>query len=163
MISYSQQIKNYIEYSRRPFTSGMVRDDLQISFIKVKRAIAELVKKGYLKVIGREGKYKIYIKNPEYVEEPLTNAYGYNYKTMREVYRLVKRRKITSSRQLNMITGHSRRSMVRYLTAFVSAGYIDFQNGVYTTSKKEVHYCVVGKEFKHGILEEIRRRKDEQD
>lgn len=161
MVSARKQIKNYIDYADKPFTSGMIRDDLQINFILVKRIIATMVQSRYIKAVSKTGKFKIYVKNPEFKEDNIRNKYGYNYQTISEIIKLIKQNNIKSSRQLHNITNHSRGSIRRYLTALLSGGYIAFNDNHFIVTKKRLISDLVGKEYHDGILSECKRRSND--
>jgi len=155
---YSKVVKNYIEYSRKPFTSRNVVEETSIDSIKVKRVLAILLKKGTIKVISRQGKYKIYIKNSEYKEEAITNEFGYNFRMMQKMFNIIRNKKISSSRKLAQDTEYHRRAVDRYLLAFASARIITIKHGHYKILVEDPDFSKIGKKIDASILKKLREK-----
>jgi hypothetical protein len=150
--SYTKPVKNYIQYNNKPFTTKQIADETGFDLLQVKRVIAALLKKEAIKAISKDGKYKIYIKNPDFKEEPVTNDYGYNYRMMKKMYNLIKNKKVSSSRKLEEMTGFHRRAILRYLKAFASMKMITLELGYYKVINFKPDFALVGKKVEDDIL-----------
>ena len=58
-----QELKNYINYSSRPFTSSEIISEFSISFITANKYLKRLVSESFIKKIGNKGKPIVYIAN----------------------------------------------------------------------------------------------------
>ena len=58
-----QELKDYINYSLRPFTSSEIVSEFSISFITANKYLKRLVSESFIKKIGNKGKQIVYITN----------------------------------------------------------------------------------------------------
>ena len=60
-MSHLSEIKEYIYYTCRPFTSKEIVEELGINYDTVKKYIQELIKQSYIRQIGKDKGKNVYI------------------------------------------------------------------------------------------------------
>ena len=95
MSSY-QEIKDYIYYNSKPFTSSKIVVELGICYETVKKYIQALISEGYIKKIGVDKGKNVYIYNRNHGNptQYKVDQKHYTFEDIKETYRrqLKKRR-----------------------------------------------------------------------
>ena len=154
--SITRQIKNYIEYNNKPFTSKIISDSMGFKLSQVSKVISALHNRNAITILGKEGRLNIYQKNPDYVEEPLVNRFGFKYKILKKIYNTISNRRINSISKLRDITGHEKGALLKYVTALASENIVIIESGLYKIINKKPNLHMVGRNMEEGILTKLR-------
>lgn len=155
-ITNYRKVKNFIEYTGKPFTIDVLTGETGLTHMQTRKIVAKLMKIGMIRVLTNEGKKKIYIKNAKFKDNPKTNPQGYNLKMLEKIYKTIKTKPISSTRNLRVATGFERTAIMRYLTALASMEYITLKNGQYYTLVNKPDFLLVGMKIEEGILTRLR-------
>ncbi len=155
-ISNFKKVRNFIEYYKKPFTTEAVAGETGLSYKEAMKVLAKMKASGLIKPISQEGKYKIYVRVLDYVEENPINNYNYEINFLKELIRRIKTGNYRSLRQLEDIMKADRRKIIRYMTALCSIGMVQLVNSRYKVIK-DVDFILIGSKFDKHILSEMRK------
>ncbi|MCD4650938.1 MAG: hypothetical protein K8S56_04040 [Candidatus Cloacimonetes bacterium] len=78
-----KKVTNFIEYYRKPFSTDTVMAETGLTYRQVARVLGKLKDKGMISPIAFKDIYRIYVRNPDYNDEPKINDYGFKYSLLR--------------------------------------------------------------------------------
>ncbi len=159
-ISNFKKVRNFIEYYGKPFTGDLVASETGLTLQQSIKVLNKMSNQELIKPISKKGKFSIYIKNINYVEENPTNNYNFEIKFLKSMLRKVKTGNYTSVRQLSEILDGDRRKVTRYLVALCSIGMVDLVNGKYKVIK-DVDLLLIGSKFDSNILRKLKSKESE--
>ncbi|HPM03681.1 MAG TPA: DUF3164 family protein, partial [Candidatus Cloacimonadota bacterium] len=110
-----------------------------------------------IKPISNEGKFKIYVRELDYVDKNPVNPYNYELNYIRNIIKKVKTGNYRSIRQLEGALNSDHATMLKYMTALCSIGMIGFENGKYKFLK-EVELALVGSKIDNRIISQLREK-----
>lgn len=159
-ISNNKKVRNFIEYFNKPFTGDVVAGETGLTLQQTIKILNKMSSTGLIKPISKKGKFSIYIKNINYIEENPTNNYNLEIKFLKSMIRKVKTGNYSSIRQLTDVLDGDRRKITRYLIALCSIGMVDLVNGKYKVIKN-VDLLLVGSKIDKEILKKLKDKECE--
>ncbi len=153
----TRAIRNFIEYSTRPFTAETVSQETGLELSYVKKILQFLRDTQVVQVISKEGKWNIYVKDTTPDDEKPLNRYGYQKDFMKRIMIELINNHHTSQRELGESVGLSRDKLVYYFAAMVSAGVIGIRDGQYVVTDSG-NIGAVGMDVDSKIVRKLRKR-----
>lgn len=153
----TRAIRNYVEYASRPFTALNVSQETELDFNYVKKILQFLKETQVVRVVAKEGKYNIYVKDTTPEEDKPLNRYGFQKDFMKKILIELIKNNHTSQRDLAESAGLSRDKVVHYFAAMVSAGVIGIRDGQYVVTDSG-NIGAVGMDVDSKIVRKLRRK-----
>ncbi len=138
-----QKIKNFIEYHCKPFSTDTVIAETGLTYRQVVRILGKLKKKGMISPIAFKNIYRIYVRNPDYIDESKINEFGFKYATLRLIIAEIKKGNFTSFDKLQAKLPTHPHTTHKYINALYSIGAIYFVNGGFR-AVKHIDLMLVG-------------------
>lgn len=154
-ISNFKKVRNFIEFTKRPFTVLIVSGETGLSVDESKKVMGRMKTMGLVKRIGMEGKFSIYVRNIDYKEVVTENPFGYNIKLLKAIIKVIRDNEVKHLRQLANIMKLGRRQLARYLIALCSIGMIGYENGFFVILK-EVEIVLIGSKYDKDIIPKLK-------
>jgi len=87
-MSANKQIRDFIDYTTRPFTSPQIVSELGICYETVRKSLQELIAEDYIKKIGKDKGKNVYVmnKNRERNTNYRVNQKHYTLNDVQEAY-----------------------------------------------------------------------------